>query len=369
MRIVLDAMGGDHAPQETVKGAVLAARAFDCSVVLVGPSEKITPELARYDISRLDVPIIDTPEVIGMDEQAAQAVRKKPNSSHVVGMRMVRDGQAEAFVSAGHSGASMAAALFVLGRLPGIDRPALVGTFPTLGGSVLTLDVGATTNCKPEYLVQFAEMGSVYAERALRIDNPRVALLSNGEEKSKGDKAVQEAHQLLLKSNLNFVGNAEPKHLLLHHTCDVLVCDGFVGNTVLKMGEAAVAFIKAKIKSEMKHNLWQRVVLALFPTLALSLWPGKGKWRAPAGALLGSTGIIGAGMMLPLMRLRRLTDYRTQGGAPLLGVKGITVIAHGSSDSYAIRNAIRTAMEAVKRGTIHGMVEAINNEPALERTA
>jgi glycerol-3-phosphate acyltransferase PlsX len=369
MRIVLDAMGGDHAPHETIKGAVMAARAFDCTVVLVGPSDKITPELSRYDISGLDLPIVDTPEVIGMDEQAAQAVRKKTNSSHVVGMRLVRDGFAEAFVSAGHSGASMAAALFVLGRLPGIERPALVSTFPTLSGSVLILDVGATTNCKPEYLVQFAEMGSVYAERALGIENPRIALLSNGEEKSKGDKAVQEAHQLLLKSNLNFVGNAEPKHLLLHPMCDVLVCDGFVGNTALKMGEAVVAFIKAKIKSEMKHNLWQRVLLAMLPTLALFLLPGKGKWRAPAGALLGSSGIIGAGMLLPLMRLRRLTDYRTQGGAPLLGVKGITVIAHGSSDSYAVKNAIRTAREAVERGTIRGMVEAVNNEPVLERTA
>lgn len=368
MRIVLDAMGGDHAPQETVKGAVLAARAYGCTVVLVGPGEQIKRELSYYRTDGLDLPIVDTPDVIGMDEQAAQAVRRKPNSSHVVGMRMVRDGHADAFVSAGHSGASMAAALFVLGRLPGIDRPALAGFIPTVDQPVLVLDIGATTDCKPEYLVQFAQMGSVYAERALRIHNPRVALLANGEEKSKGDRLVQEAHQLLLKSNVNFVGNAEPKHLLLHSTCDVLVADGFVGNVVLKMGEAVVAFAKTKITDGMKRNLVPRLLLGALPALSLMLAPGSGRWRIPASAVLGSAGLLGAGLY-PLFQFKRETDYRVYGGAPLLGVRGVTIIAHGSSDAVAVMNAIRAAREAVEKRTIRGMVEAVEASNGSKATA
>jgi phosphate acyltransferase len=370
MQIVLDAMGGDHAPHETIKGAVRAARAFDCTVILVGPKELITAELAHYTTKGLNLPIVDAPDVISMSDQAAQSVRRKPNSSLVVGLRMVRDGHADAFVSAGHSGASMAAALFILGRLKGIDRPAVAGFFPTLTTPVLTLDIGVTTDCKPEYLLQFAQIGSAYAERALGICNPRVALLSNGEEKSKGDRLVQEAHQILRQSDLNFVGNAEPKHLMVHSTCDVLVCDGFVGNMVLKTAEAVVAFAKQKIKAEMKRDVWQRLLLGLLPTFVLTLIAGKGRWRVPVGALLGSAGVVTAGL-LPILRLRRLTDYRAHGGAPLLGVKGVTIIAHGSSDSTAIMNAIRQAKEAVEMGAIKGMVEALSgtHEPSTQRIA
>ncbi len=356
-------MGGDHAPRETVKGAVLAARAFDCTVVLVGPQEQLASELRHHNTRGLDLPIVDAPEVITMDEQATAAVRRKPNSSLVVGLRMVREGKANAFVSAGHSGACMAGALFVLGRLPGIDRPAVAGFFPTLKKQVLTLDIGANTDCKPEYLLQFAQMGSAYAERAFGISNPRIALLSNGEEKSKGDKLVQEAHQLLRDSGLNFVGNAEPKHLMVHSTCDVLVCDGFVGNMVLKMGEAVVSFGARKLKAEMKRNLAPRLALGMLPAAALMLVPGKERWRVPAAAQLGSAGLLGAGLV-PLLNLRLEIDYRAYGGAPLLGVKGITIIAHGSSDAIAIKNAIRQAREAVEMGAIKGMVEAINEDPA-----
>lgn len=365
MRIVLDAMGGDHAPRETVKGAVRAARAFGCTVVLVGPQEQIAAELAHHTIKGLDLPIVDAPEVITMSESAVQSVRRKPNSSHVVGLRLVRDGHARAFVSAGHSGASMAAALFVLGRLPGIDRPAVAGFLPTVNQQVLMLDIGANTDCKPEYLLQFAQMGSVYAERALGIQNPRVALLSNGEEESKGDKLVQEAHALLRNSGLNFVGNAEPKHLMVHSSCDVLVSDGFVGNMVVKMGEAVVAFGKEKIKAELRRNLLSRLALSFLPIAALSVCPGKGRWRAPVGALLGGGGLISM-VLFPLLRISRVTDYRAHGGAPLLGVKGITIIAHGSSDSTAIMNAIRQAIEAVEMGAISGMVEAVSGEHEQE---
>lgn len=371
MRIVLDAMGGDNAPHETVKGAVRAARAFDCTVILVGAKEQIQAELAHHNTEGLDLPVVDAPEVIGMGEQAAQSVRRKPKSSLVVGLRMVRDGEADAFVSAGHSGASMAAALFILGRLKGIVRPAVAGFFPTLNRPVLTLDIGVTTDCKPDYLVQFAQMGSVYAERTLGITNPRVALLSNGEESSKGDKLVQETHQMLRReTQINFVGNAEPKHLMVHSTCDVLVCDGFVGNMVLKMGEAVVTFAKEKVKIEMSRDLPQRIIAGLLPTILLSMIPGKGRWRAPVGALVGSVGIISAGFF-PLLHLRRITDYRAHGGAPLLGVKGVVIIAHGSSDSKAIMNAIRQAREAVEMGAISGMVAALasHDDPPTKKIA
>lgn len=358
-RIALDAMGGDNAPQETVKGAVWAARANGCMVLLVGPRADIAAELARYNTTGLALSIVDAPDIIEMEEHPAQAVRRKPESSHVVGLRLVRDGQADAFVSAGHSGASMAGALFILGRLPGIERPALAGIFPTLHKPVLVLDIGATTDCKPEYLLQFAQMGSVYAERVLGISCPRVALLSNGEESTKGDKLVQEVHQLLRESRLNFVGNAEPKDLLVHGTCDVLVADGFVGNLILKMGESAVSFVAKKVKAEMMRDLLPRVLMGLLPTAVLTLLPGSGRWRAPAGMLLGGAGLLVAGL-LPLLRVRRMTDYRAYGGALLLGVKGVTIIAHGRSDALAIMNAIRQAKAAVETGTIRGMIEIVN---------
>ncbi len=359
IRIVLDAMGGDYAPQETIKGAVQAARSYGCTVILVGLQSAIAQQLARYDTTGLDLPIVDAPEVISMDEPPAQAVRRKTNSSHVVGLRMVRDGAADAFVSAGHSGASMAAALFILGRLPGIERPALAGLFPTLHKPVLMLDIGATTDCKPEYLLQFGQIGSVYTALVRGVHNPRVALLANGEESTKGDRLVQEAHALLLESTLNFVGNAEPKDLLLHDMCDVLVTDGFVGNLVLKMGESVVSFATRKIKLEMRRNLIRRLLVGLLPATVLTLWPGAGRWRAPAGALLGGAGLVTAGL-LPLRQVRRVTDYRAYGGVPLLGVRGVTIIAHGKSDAFATMNAIRQAKEAVESGTLHAMAEAVS---------
>lgn len=362
-RIVLDAMGGDHGPPETVKGAVRAARAYGCTVILVGARTRVAAELARYDTRGLDLPLVDAPDVIGMDEHPAQAVRRKPNSSHAVGLRLVRDGQADAFVSSGHSGASMAGALFILGRIPGIERPALAGIFPTLHKPVLVLDIGATTDCKPEYLLQFAQIGAVYAERAMGIPHPRIALLSNGEEETKGDKLVQDAHLLLRDSGLNFVGNAEPKDLMVNSICDVLVADGFVGNMILKMAEAVLSFAAKKAKAEMQRNLLPRLLLGLLPTAIVTLLPGRGRWRAPAGALLGSAGIIGSGL-LPLLRVRRETDYRSHGGVPLLGVQGVTIIAHGKSDSFAIMNAIRQAKEAVESGTISGITEAVRSMPA-----
>jgi glycerol-3-phosphate acyltransferase PlsX len=281
----------------------------------------------------------------------------------------VRDGKADAFVSAGHSGASMAGALLILGRLPGIERPALGTILPRLHHSpALVLDVGANTDCKPEYLLQFARMGSVYMERTLGIHHPRVGLIANGEEQTKGDRRVQDAHLMLLESGLNFVGNVEPKDLLVHDTCDVFVADGFIGNMVIKMGEATVSLMAKKAKQEMKRDIAARTLLGLAPAAALALLPGHGRWRAIAGALLGGAGIVGAAGLYPLLNVHRSLDYRIFGGVPLLGVKGVAVIAHGRSDAFAIFNAIRRAKETIAANTVHIMAEAVSAPvvPAVE---
>src|SRR5918998_6097744 len=215
MRIILDALGGDHAPQQTVAGAVAAARELNVEIVLVGPEAPIRAELAKHATTGLSLPVVDAPELIEMDEHPVQAVRRKRNSSVAVGLRMVRDGEADAFVSAGHSGATMAGALFILGRIGNIERPCLTTVFPSLNNHLVVADVGATTDSKPEYLVQFAHMSSLYAQLVLGLERPRVALLANGEEDTKGDKLVQDTHALLRASSLNFVGNAEPKDALV----------------------------------------------------------------------------------------------------------------------------------------------------------
>jgi glycerol-3-phosphate acyltransferase PlsX len=359
MRIVLDAIGGDHAPQEAVKAAVQAARFYGCQMLLVGPEAQITVELQRHKTKGLNIDVVDAPQLIDMDEHPAHAIRRKPNSSHIVGLRLVRDGKADAFVSAGHSGASMAGALLILGRLPGVDRPALGTILPRLHSApALVLDVGANTDCKPGYLLQFAQMGSVYMERTLGVHNPRVGLMSNGEESNKGDRLVQDAHMLLLESRLNFIGNIEPKDLMLHDKCDVVVADGFVGNMLIKMGEATVSLMTKKTKAEMKRNLLARMLLGLAPAAALTALPGEGRWRALAGALLGSAGVVGAGLY-PLLSMRRSLDYRVLGGVPLLGTKGVVIIAHGRSDAFALVNAIRRAIESVEGGMVQKISEAV----------
>jgi glycerol-3-phosphate acyltransferase PlsX len=254
----------------------------------------------------------------------------------------------------------MAGALLILGRLPGIERPALGALFPGVKTPPpLLLDVGANTDCKPEYLFQFAQMGSIYAERVQGISMPRVALLANGEESSKGDKRVQEAHLLMLESDLHFAGNVEPKDLLMSHEYDVVVSDGFIGNLMLKMGEATVSFVSKKTKEALLQQLTLRVLLGLAPAAALTLLPGSGRWRAVAGALLGSAGLAGAGIY-PLVQMRRKMDYRVYGGVPLLGVKGVVVIAHGRSDALAVSSAIRRAKETVESRTVQTIAEAVS---------
>lgn len=343
-----------------MRGAVLAARTYGCTVILAGPEQRLRAELVRYHTVGLDLPVVDAPELIEMTESPAQAVRRKPGSPHAVGLRLVRDGEADAFVSAGHSGATMAGATLILGRASGVERPALAGMFPALEQPVLILDIGATTDCKPEYLFQFAHMGALYAERALKIPNPRVALLANGEEETKGDRLVQDAHMLLRDSRLNFVGNAEPKDALVKHLCEVLVCDGFVGNLFLKTAESVVKLVLERAKAEVLRGLAGRLAVGLAPALLLTLLERR---RGQRGLLLSSLvagpALLGSALAMPLWRVRQRSDYRSHGGAPLLGLNGIAIVAHGRSDARAVMNAIRQAKEAVERGAVAGVFDAL----------
>src|SRR6266516_540020 len=254
VRVALDAMGGDNAPGPIVQGAVEAAREYDIGVYLVGLEDAIRAELARYDIQGLDLPIIHTDEVIEMDEHPASAVRRKKNASMILALQQVRDGKALGAVSAGNSGAMMAASLFTLGRISGVDRPALGGLFPTRDNICLVIDIGANTDCKPEYLLQFALMGSIYIERLFSVPSPRIALLANGEEETKGNEQVQQAHQLL-KANaatlgLKFIGNVEGRDIPAG-AADVVVCDGFVGNVVLKLSEGLAETLLVILRAQM----------------------------------------------------------------------------------------------------------------------
>ena len=347
MRIVLDASGGDHAPAATVAGAVKAARQDRDQIILVGDETAIRSELAHHETAGLDLPVVHAPEIIEMTEHPAQAIRRKRQSSVAVGLRLVRDGAADAFVSAGHSGATMAGALFILGRIKGVERPCLGTRFPTVSGWILLVDAGATTDCKPSFLVQFARMGSVYAQTTLNIARPRVGLLANGEEANKGDKLVQDTHLLLQNHpELHFVGNIEPKDMLINNGADVVVADGFVGNLTLKTSEAIVKLLTTAFKQQAQQALLPRVLAGLAPAILAAAIPGPGRSRALLAGLTGVS-LPAAAVLKPLLDLQKRMDYRVYGGAPLLGVDGVAIIAHGKSDQHAVFNAIQQARRAV----------------------
>lgn len=312
MRIAVDAMGGDHAPDEIVAGAEIAARELGVELLLVGNETRIKRALSDQGGV---VRIVPAAEVIGMDEHPAQAVRRKKNASVVRAVGLVREGQADAVVSAGNTGALMASALLGLGRVAGIERPALVSLFPNERGRTVILDVGANVDCKPQHLMQFAIMGAAYAEKVLGIEKPRVGLLSIGEEKAKGNELTQLTYPLLEDSPLEFIGNVEGRDFF-HGGVDVVVCDGFVGNIVLKTGEGLAVFLEGFLKRQVEKNL-----LAKVTTLAA---------------------------LTTLKELRQQFDYNEYGGVPLLGVNGVVIVAHGSSGSKAITNAIKVAKDAVE---------------------
>jgi len=326
MKIVVDAMGSDRHPQPDVEGAVQAAREYGVEIVLVGNKDVVEPELTKYDLSGLALSVVHTSQIIEMKEHPAAAVKSKKDASMVVGMKMLKQRQVDAFVSAGNSGGVLASALFYLGRIKGVKRPALSSVFPTRKGACFLLDLGANADCKPEYLLQFAIMGSVYAERVLGIPNPRVAIVSNGEEEGKGNALVQATYPLLKASGLNFIGNAEGKDIPAG-LADVVVTDGFTGNVIVKLSEGVAGFLLGVLKEEIKSR----------PLATL-------------GALLAKPAF---------KQVAKRLDYREYGGGPLLGVDGVVIVAHGRSDSLAIKNAIRVAKQAVEMDTLNTIRDGI----------
>lgn len=327
MKIALDAMGGDFAPAATVHGAVWAARDFGITIQLVGRPAAIEAELAKHDTKNLDLPIVAAGEIIEMNEDPAAAVKNKKDSSMVVALELVKAKESDAFVTAGNTGGALAAALFGLGRIKGIKRPALGTIFPTVeeNGFAFLLDAGANTDVRPEFLVQFAMMGSHYAEDVLKIPKPRVALLSTGEEEKKGSLLIKEVTPLLKESKLNFIGNIEGKDIPAG-AADVVVTDGFTGNVYIKGVQGATWALQKMLKREI-----------------------KARPLAMLGALL-ARGAIKA--------LKSKVDYREFGGGALLGVNGVVIVAHGRSDPYAIRHAIRVAKQAAE----NEIIEAIGRE-------
>jgi glycerol-3-phosphate acyltransferase PlsX len=329
MKIAVDAMGGDQAPEVVVDGAVQAARDLELEIILVGQREAVQAELDKYDVTGLKLSLHHASEVIAMDEHdPAIAARAKKDSSMIVGMELVKRRVADGFFTAGQTGGALAAALFRLGRIRGIRRPALGTVLPsqTPQGHCFLLDIGATPDCKPEYLLQFAIMGVTYSERVLGVSNPRVAIVSNGEEEGKGNELVQQTTPLLKASGLNFVGNAEGKDIPWG-IADVVVTDGFTGNVVIKLAEGLSKFLQTIIKEQI---------------MSRPLWMLGGKLAEPAFG-----------------EVKRLLDYREYGAARLLGVDGVVLVGHGRSDAWAIRNGIRMTAQTIENGVLGAIKQGL----------
>lgn len=315
MKIAVDAMGGDHAPVAIVEGAVEASREHNIEVILVGDEERLLAELSKYSISGLPLSIRHASQIIEMGDPPSAPLRKKKDSSIRVATEMVKKEEAVAVISAGHTGATMATALYVLGSLHGVERPAIATFLPTLKGVTIMLDVGATVDCKPNQLLQFALMGDIYCKEILNKESPRIGLLSIGEEDTKGNELTKEAFKLLKTSPINFIGNVEGKDVFIGKA-DVIVCDGFIGNIALKISEGLADVISKMLKREI------------------------------ADAASGKLGYFL--LKSAFKRFRKRTDYSEYGGAPLLGVNGICIIGHGRSSAKAIKNAIQVAMSFSK---------------------
>jgi len=319
-RIVLDAMGGDFAPHAVIEGAVLACREFPVEIILVGRQQAINNDLKKYQASFLPITIRHASEVITMSDSPLDVVRKKKDSSIRIGLELLRDNSADAFVSAGNSGAVVSGALFTLKRIKGIDRPAIATVMPTLSGHMIVSDVGANNACKPFNLVQFAIMSSVYSKYTLGCSRPRVAVLSNGEEETKGTELIRLSNDLLKQSNLHYKGYVEGRDIF-RGTVDVVVCDGFTGNVLLKVAEGVAQSLGAAMKQEFKRSI-----------------------LATIGYLLARSA---------LGHIKKRFDYSEYGAAPLLGVTSPVMIAHGSSKAKAIKNAVRAAMHFANSKVIY----------------
>ncbi len=325
-------MGGDYAPQTTVEGAVLAAKDYGIPSILVGNEPQLLDELSQYDYANLPISVRHASEIISMDESPLNLIRKKKDCSIRIAFDIVKSGEAQAVVSAGNSGAALTASLFVLDTLKGIDRPAIATIMPTLKGSVVVIDAGANNICKPFNLVQFALMGSVYGKCLLDTGNPRVGVLSNGEEDSKGPKLTREANALLKSSSLNYIGYVEGKDVFKGNV-DVVVCDGFVGNVLLKVVEG----ISETIIGALKNEIQKRLASQLGYMLAKKSFEDLKKWF----------------------------DYSNYGGSPLLGVNGGVIISHGRSSSKAIKNAIRAASKLVEQQVVENLANNLKENHDL----
>jgi len=315
----VDAMGSDDFPGPDVAGSVMAAREYGVEILLVGDEARVRPILEAQNPGPLPIRVVHAPEMLTMEDKglalALKAKRKNAKNSMAVGLDLVKSGEAQAFVTAGNTGAAAATAYFRLNMIAGVERPALAPAFPTRRGYCVVLDVGANPDCKPENLLQFGLMGSLYAERVRGIKNPRVGILSNGEEAGKGNQLVKDTYPLLAASGLNFIGNVEPKELI-GGEADVVVTDGFSGNVLLKSSEAVARFLLETMKEKLT----------------------AAPWHVKAGAAL---------IRPTLQSLRKLLDSSEEGAAPLLGVNGLVFIGHGRSDALAIKNAVRVAKQAV----------------------
>jgi glycerol-3-phosphate acyltransferase PlsX len=330
-RIVVDAMGSDENPVPDVVGAVAAARAYDVEIILVGDEEKIRPVLAEQNPGTLSIQIVHAPEMLTMEDKGMALVLKarRQNSlnSMAVGIDLVKTGQAEAFVTAGNTGAASVTAYFRLGTIPGVDRPGLAPVFPTAKGTCVVLDVGANPDCKPENLLQFAIMGSIYAEKVRGVKSPIIGLLANGEEAGKGNDLVKHTFPLLAASGLNFYGNIEGKELL-GGKVDVAVTDGFTGNVLLKSSEAVAQLLMDKIKDAILDG--------------------------------GPLAKLGGALIKPSLKgIKKMMDPSEHGAAPLLGVNGLVFIGHGRSDALAIQNAVRVANLAAESNVLSSIQSAI----------
>jgi glycerol-3-phosphate acyltransferase PlsX len=332
--IALDAMGSDKSPEPELRGAILACRQLPVRVHLVGPQEMLRQQLSSaLDGEHLAIEIVHASEHIGMDEKAAHAVRAKRDSSLRVGLKLVREKKAAGFVTAGNTGAAMATAKMVLGALPGVDRPALAVVMPTLTGNPsILLDVGANVDCKPQNLEQFAMMGEMYARSVLKIRQPRVGVLSVGEEEGKGNDLTREAYGLLKQLPINFIGNVEGRDIY-NGNCDVIVCDGFVGNVALKTSEGLTRLVREMLKASLTTTV-----------------------TAQVGALLSRKAFNA---------FKRRVDPSEYGGAPLLGVRGVCIIGHGSSNERAIMNCIRVTAEFAQAGINERIEREFAQRPAI----
>lgn len=332
MTIILDAMGSDTHPGPEIQAALIAAEQFGEEIVLVGHEEMLRPKLAALNTKNLPVVIEHAPDILDMDDKAVEGARNKPNNSIAVGLGLVKSGRGEAFISAGNTGAVMFNGLRVLGRIKGVQRPALTALFPTKKGFCVVLDIGANAECRPAYLLQFGLMGSLYAEKMLKIQRPLVGLISNGEEAGKGNQLIKDTYPLLKKSGLNFYGNVEGKELF-GGAVDVAVTDGFTGNVLLKSSEAVARLLIDTLRTELKASLVTK-----------------------AGAALA---------MPAFKKLRRMMDPEETGAAPLLGIDGLVFVGHGRSNAQALVSAIRVAREAVQANLLDELRQSIQSNLAL----